>query len=80
MTLVKKIELFFRTIEEIWDIIPGYVKVFAYSTISSTFGLWVIGQLDIKAVVIIVATNLGIYQAPRVGGNQIMKLINRSGK
>lgn len=63
--LIKKVELFFQLLEELWSVIPGYVKVFIYSTFSSGFGLWVAGQLDMRAVVIIVATNLGIYQAPR---------------
>jgi len=73
--MAKKIEQFFKEIESIWGAVPGYVKVFLYATISSTFGLWVAGQLDWKAVVIVVATNLGLYQVPRVIGTETRKLL-----
>jgi hypothetical protein len=65
MTLAQRIEMFFTEWELVWASIPGYVKVFLYSTASSAFGLWVINQLDWRAVVIIVATNLGLYAVPR---------------
>lgn len=73
--MAKKIEQFFAEIEAVWEAIPGYVKVFLYSTISTVFGLWVAGQLDAKSVIIVVATNLGIYQLPRVVGTQTKKLL-----
>lgn len=71
----KFIKQFFAEIESAWGAIPGYVKVFLYSTISTIFGLWVAGQLDPKAVIIVVATNLGIYQLPRTIGTQTKKLL-----
>jgi len=71
----KKIEMFFTEIESIWGAIPGYLKVFLYATISSVFGLWVAGQLDWRAVAIVVATNLGIYQVPRIIGTETRKLL-----
>ncbi len=73
--MAKKIEQFFKEIESIWGAVPGYVKVFLYSAISSAFGLWVAGQLDWRAVVIVVATNLGLYQVPRVIGTETRKLL-----
>lgn len=71
----EKVKAFFKAIEEIWGAIPGYVKVFLFSVSSSTFGLWVTGQLDFKSVVIILATNIGIYQIPRTIGEQTKRLI-----
>lgn len=73
--MAKLIKRFFDSVEAIWAEIPGYAKVFLYSTSSSVFGLWVANQLDWKAVVIIVAVNLGLYQAPRVVGKQTRKLL-----
>jgi len=73
--MAKKIEMFFTEIESIWGAIPGYLKVFLYATISSVFGLWVAGQLDWRAVAIVVATNLGIYQVPRIIGTETRKLL-----
>lgn len=73
--MAKKIEQFFTEIESIWGAFPGYVKVFLYATISSVFGLWVAGQLDWRAVAIVVATNLGIYQVPRIIGTETRKLL-----
>ena len=72
--MAKLIQQFFAEIEAVWEAVPGYVKVFLYSTLSSTFGLWVAGQLDWKAVVIVVATNLGLYQLPRVAGEQVKRM------
>lgn len=60
-----KIRDFFATIELMWDAVPSYIKVFFYSTISSTFGLYVIGELSWMAVAIIVMTNLGLYSGQR---------------
>lgn len=71
--MAKKVARFFSEIEAIWSVIPGYAKVFLYSTISSTFGLWVAGQLDFRAIAIVVATNLGIYQVPRSINRVIQK-------
>lgn len=56
---------FFNQVEQVWEAIPSYVKVFLYSSVSTTFGLWVAGELNFTAVIIVVMTNLGLYQAPR---------------
>lgn len=72
-----KIENFFREIEGAWEAVPSYVKVFLYSASSSAFGLWVAGALDWRAVIIIVATNLGIYQVPRTIGTQTKRLMEK---
>lgn len=69
-----KIKAFFAELESIWGAVPGYVKVFLYASISSIFGLWVAGQLDWRAVAIVVATNLGIYQVPRVVNSGVQRL------
>lgn len=69
-----KIKAFFAELESIWGAVPGYVKVFLYATASSTFGLWVAGQLDWRAVAIVVATNLGLYQAPRAINSGVQRL------
>lgn len=73
--IAQKIENFFQSIEEIWAAIPAYVKVFVYSSVSATFGLWVAGNLDWREVIIIVATNIGIYQVPRSTANITRKLM-----
>lgn len=73
--MAEKIKAFFDAFESAWDVIPTYVKVFFYSVTSSAFGLWMAGQLDWRSVVIIVATNLGIYQIPRTVGQQTKKLL-----
>lgn len=70
-----KIANFFIEFEGAWDAIPGYIKVFIYSCASSMFGLWVLGELTWQAVVVIVATNIGIYQGPRMAGKQVKKII-----
>lgn len=75
MTTAQMVKQFFKDIEEIWDSIPGYVKVFLYAFISSAFALWIAGDLDWRQVVIIVATNLGLYQVPRTIGTQTKKLL-----
>lgn len=66
---------FFNSIEMIWAAVPNYVKVFFYSVTSSSFGLWVAGELDWRAVAIIVATNIGIYGVPRTVGGQVKKML-----
>jgi len=66
-----RIRNFFDVIEASWDEVPSYIKVFIYSTVSSTFGLWVANELSFNAVAIIVMTNLGLYAGPR----QVNKLM-----
>lgn len=73
--MADRIEAFFRGIEEAWAVIPSYVKVFFYATASATFGLWVSGSLEWQEVAIIVASNLGLYQAPRSVGSVTRKLM-----
>lgn len=70
--MAENIKAFFEVIEDVWEAIPGYVKVFFYSVISSSVGLWVAGDLDWRAVTIILFTNLGLYTGPRAI-NKIMK-------
>lgn len=72
----KLIEEFFTGVEGIWSVTPGYFKAFLYSFSSSVFGLWIANQLDLKAVAIIVASNLGLYSAPRIIGSQTRKLLD----
>lgn len=74
--IADRIEAFFRAIEEVWSVIPSYVKVFFYSSVSAAFGLWLAGSLDWREVAIIVATNLGIYGGPRAVGTTTRKMIN----
>lgn len=73
--MAEKIKKLFKEIEEAWSALPGYVKAFLYSFSSSVFGLWMVGQLNWRAVVVIIATNVGIYTAPRVIGEQTKKLL-----
>lgn len=75
MTIAQRVEAFFRTIEEIWAAVPGYVKVFLYSTTAAIIGLHVAGQLNFEAVFLVVAANLGLYQLPRTVGTQTRKLL-----
>lgn len=75
MTPAQRVLQFFKTIEEVWDAIPGYVKVFLYASVSSIFGLWVAGGLDWKEVAIIVFSNLGLYQLPRTIGEGTKKML-----
>lgn len=71
----KRIEAFFVGVEEAWGAVPSYVKVFLYSTTSAAFGLWIAGTLDWRSVAIIVASNLGLYSAPRVFAETTRKLM-----
>ena len=71
----KEIEKFFKEVENVWGVIPKYIKVFLYSSVSSIFGLWISGMLDWRAIAIIVATNIGIYQVPRTIGTEVRKAI-----
>lgn len=72
--LANKVKSFFNEVEAVWAAVPGYVKVFLYSAISSGFGLWVLGQLDLNTVIVIVASNLGLYQVPRTISKQTKKV------
>lgn len=65
---------FFTEFEEIWGAIPGYAKVFFYSTISSVIGLLIENQFSWRSVVLILLTNLGLYQVPRSIGTRVKKL------
>lgn len=71
--MAEKIRKLFAQLEEIWEAIPGYVKVFIYSTVSSVIGLYAADALDPKTVLLIVATNLGLYQVPRTINKQLQK-------
>lgn len=66
-----KISNFFSELEKIWESFPSYFKVFLYSTVSTTFGAWVAGELSLTLVLLVVATNLGIYSGPRAMSTQI---------
>lgn len=74
MEIAKRVESFFSNIEEIWAAIPGYVKVFLYSVTSTSIGLYVSGELSFESVFIVLVTNLGIYQAPRLVNKEVKKL------
>jgi len=70
--MVKQIKLFFNSIREIWSETPGTVKVFLYSTTSALVGLYLSEQqIDTKAVVYILAINLGLYQVPKEIGKRM---------
>lgn len=75
MTAAEYVKSFFKNIEDIWAEIPGPVKVFLYASISSAFGSWASGGLEWREVIIIVATNLGIYQIPRTLGTTVKKAL-----
>lgn len=66
-----RIRGFFDLIEDAWAEVPSYVEVFAYSSVSSIFGLYIVGDLSWNAVMVIVMTNLGLYAGPR----QVNKLM-----
>ena len=70
--MVNKIKTLFDTVSAVWDLIPGYFKVFLYSTTSALVGLYLTDkQIDTKVIVAIVATNLGIYSVPK----QVRKIV-----
>ena len=71
--MAEKVKAFFTEIEKIWEAIPGYVKVFLYSTISAIVGLYFAQQLSYDAVLAIVLTNLGLYGVPRIANRQVKK-------
>lgn len=75
MTPAQRVLQFFMTIEEIWDAIPGYVKVFLYSLSTMIFMSWVTGDLTVREIIIAVAFNLGIYQVPRTVGEGTKKML-----
>lgn len=66
--IAEKIAQFFKTIEEVWDAVPGYVKVFLYSTLSSIAGLYFTDGLSVETVLAIVLANLGLYSLPKGAG------------
>lgn len=66
--IAEKIAQFFKTIEEVWEAIPGYVKVFLYSTLSSVAGLYFTNSLSGETVLAIVLANLGLYSLPKGAG------------
>lgn len=75
MTLAQRVEVFFKGVEDLWEVVPSQIKVFLYSTSSSIVGLWAVGELDPKAVALIVLANMGIYQVPRTVGTQVKKIL-----
>jgi len=74
LKLANKIKAFFDEIEKVWEAIPGYVKVFLYSTVSAIVGLYFSHQLSYDAVFAIVLTNLGLYGVPRIANRQVRKI------
>lgn len=70
--IAEKIAQFFTTVEEVWDAVPGYLKVFLYSTLSSVAGLYLTDTLTYDSVVAIVLANLGLYSLPK-GANIVSK-------
>jgi len=57
----KKSECFFKWCEEVWELFQVTLRYF-YIYYFISFGLLGRCELDLKTVVIILATNLGIYQ------------------
>lgn len=71
-----KIKKFFREWDKIWEEIPNYLKIFIYSTTSVLLGDYISGQeITLRTVMIIVAVNIGLYQIPTEGRNQIKKIL-----
>lgn len=63
----EEVKSFFKNISLCWAEIPGAVKVFFYSVLSSSVGLYLSGQpVGIKEVVAILAVNLGIWGSPKI--------------
>lgn len=75
MKLSERIAQFFQSASEAWEAVPGYVKVFMYSTISSIAGLHQTGNLSVGAVLWIVGANLGLYSVSR-GTDAVSKKLN----
>lgn len=74
----KKLRKIFKEIEDTWEIIPGYVKVFSYSIISVLVGAYLAGEhITVKTVVLIIATNLGLYQIPRTSSEAMKSFIKK---
>lgn len=70
------IKRFFRAWEEVWEAVPDYAKIFLYSTSSVLIGAYISGQeITLRTILIIVATNVGLYQIPREGTKQIKKML-----
>lgn len=72
--MADKIKAFFDEIEKVWEAIPGYVKVFLYSTVSAIVGLYFARELSLEPVLAIVLTNLGLYGVPRIANRQVRKI------
>ena len=75
MKLAEIVAQFFKTVDEVWGAIPGYVKVFLYSTLSSIAGLYFTGALTAETVLAIVLANLGLYSLPK-GAGVVSKKLN----
>lgn len=75
MTIAQKVKAFFDTIEEVWSVLPGPVKVFIYITATMIAQGFVEGTLDLKSIVTAILINLGLYQIPRTIGTQTKKLL-----
>ena len=74
--MADKIKAFFDEWEHVWGVIPGYIKVFIYSTISSIIGMYASGvPIEGKSIIFIVLTNLGLYSGVRTGAGQIRKML-----
>ena len=58
--MAKKIEQFFKSCEEIWGVIPGYVKAFIYAFLTAVITSQINdGMVDWKTVLTAVAVNVG---------------------
>lgn len=67
--MAKLIKAFFRYLEEAWEAVPSYVKVFLFSTLSPIIGLYAAGEaIEVKTIALIVAANLGLYTMTKVPG------------
>ena len=74
--MAETIKAFFDEWERVWGSIPGYGKVFIYSTVSSIVGLYASGvPIEAKSITFIVLTNLGLYSGVRTGANGIRKML-----
>jgi len=74
--MAKKIEQFFKSCEEIWGVIPGYVKVVIYAFLTAVITSFINdGAIDWRTALIAVAVNVGIYQGPRIIGTETRKLL-----
>jgi hypothetical protein len=74
MDIPNKIAYFFEVIDEIWEVVPNYAKVFLFSCSSSIIGLHYTGELTSEAVLAILFVNLGLYSIPRASAEISKKL------